>query len=75
MNRHLRTVVAAPMTTSERPYAKRVSVRFENKQGQVALDQIRAAVDGQRLVRKLGVVAAKTGQAVSALSVEMFSRL
>jgi mRNA interferase MazF len=74
INRHLRTVVIAPMTTSERPYPTRVSVTFQSKRGQVALDQIRA-VDRQRLVRKLGSVSAKTAQAVSAILVEMFTRL
>lgn len=73
MNRHLQTVIVAPMTTSERPYPTRVDVRFQNKRGQVALDQIRA-VDRQRLIRKLGSVSAKTAQAVSALLVEMFTR-
>ena len=74
INRHLRTVIIAPMTTSERPYPTRVTVTFQSKRGQVALDQIRA-VDRQRLVRKLGSVSAKTAQAVSGVLVEMFTRL
>jgi mRNA interferase MazF len=74
INRHLRTVIIAPMTTSERPYPTRVTVTFQSKRGQVALDQIRA-VDRQRLVRKLGSVSAKTAQAVSTVLVEMFTRL
>jgi len=61
------------MTTAERPYATRVAVRFQGKSGQVALDQLRA-VDRQRLVRKLGMVSAKTAQAVSTVLVEMFAR-
>jgi mRNA interferase MazF len=74
INRHLRTVIIAPMTTSERPYPTRVTVTFQSKRGQVALDQLRA-VDRQRLVRRLGSVSAKTAQAVSTLLVEMFTRL
>lgn len=74
MNRYLRTVIVAPMTTSERPYPTRVTVTFQSRQGQVALDQIRA-VDRQRLVRKLGSVSAKTGQTVAAVLVEMFTRV
>jgi mRNA interferase MazF len=73
INRHLQTVIIAPMTTSERPYPNRVAVRFQNKRGQVALDQLRA-VDRQRLIRKLGSVSSKTAQAVSAVLVEMFTR-
>ena len=74
INRHLRTVIIAPMTTSARPYPTRVTVTFQSKRGQVALDQLRA-VDRQRLVRKLGSVSAKTAQAVSTVLVEMFTRL
>jgi mRNA interferase MazF len=74
INRHLRTVIIAPMTTSERPYPSRVTVTFQSKRGQVALDQLRA-VDRKRLVRKLGSVSAKTAQTVSAVLVEMFTRL
>ncbi len=73
MNRHLRTVVIAPMTTVTRPYPTRVAVRFQGKRGQVALDQLRA-VDQGRLARRLGVVSAKTAQEMSATLVEMFAR-
>jgi mRNA interferase MazF len=74
MNRHLRTVIVAPMTTTQRPYPSRATVNFQSKQGQVALDQIRA-VDRERLIRKLGSVSPRTAQAVSSLLVEMFTRL
>jgi len=73
MNRHLRTVIVAPMTTSGRRYPTRVSLRFQGKHGHVALDQLRA-IDRQRLVRKLGSVSAKTAGEVSAVLVEMFTR-
>ena len=73
MNQHLRTVIIAPMTTVTRPYPTRVGVRFQGKQGQVALDQLRA-VDRQRMVRMLGKVSAKTGQDISATLLEMFAR-
>ncbi len=72
-NRHLRTVIIAPMTTVMRPYPTRVALTFQAKHGQVALDQLRA-IDRNRLVRKLGRVSPKTAAAVSALLVEMFTR-
>ena len=50
MNQFLRTVIVAPMTTVERTWPTRVKIVFQGKQGQVALDQIRA-VDQVRLVR------------------------
>lgn len=73
MNRYLRTVIIAPMTTADRPYPTRVSLTFQGRRGQVALDQLRA-IDRQRLVRKLGAVSSRTAHAVSALLVEMFTR-
>ena len=73
MNRHLRTVIIAPMTTVVRSYPTRVPIRFKGKDGQIVLDQLRA-IDRQRLVRKLGIVAAGTAQAASAILIEMFSR-
>jgi len=72
-NRHLRTVVIAPMTTVVRPYPTRVALTFHGKQGQVALDQLRA-IDRQRLVRKLGRISPKTADSVSSVLVEMFTR-
>jgi mRNA interferase MazF len=72
-NEFLQTVIIAPMTSTERPYPTRVSVTFQSRKGQIALDQIRA-VDRQRLVRKLGSVSANTAQAVSDVLVEMFAR-
>jgi mRNA interferase MazF len=53
MNRHIATVLMAPMTTKGHPYPSRVSCKFEGKEGQIVLDQIRS-VDAVRLVKKLG---------------------
>ena len=72
-NRHLRTVIIAPMTTVKRPYPTRVALTFQGKPGQVALDQLRA-MDRQRLVRKLGRITPKVTAAVSTVLVEMFVR-
>jgi mRNA interferase MazF len=73
MNRHLQTVIVAPMTTTARPYPTRVEIRFQGKSGQVALDQLRA-VDRARLVRKLGAVSQGTAHSVSDVLVEIFRR-
>lgn len=73
MNQHLQTVIVAPMTTTIRPYPTRVSMRFQGKSGQAALDQIRA-IDRQRLVRKLGSVSPTTARETSDVLLEMFSR-
>jgi mRNA interferase MazF len=71
MNQNLQTVIIAPMTTVTRPYPSRISVYFQGKRGQVALDQLRA-VDRQRLVRKLGTISASVAQEVSDILLEMF---
>jgi mRNA interferase MazF len=72
MNRHIRTVIVAPMTTAGRPYPTRVPCRFKNKRGQVALDQIRT-VDKMRLVQRLGALDTRTAGAVLSVLAEMFA--
>ena len=64
MNRHIGTVIVAPMSTKGRSYPSRVRCQFRGKEGQVVLDQLRA-VDKSRLVRKLGRGDARTGGAVA----------
>lgn len=55
MNRHLQTVIIAPMTTKTRDFPSRVQCEFAGKTGQIALDQIRS-VDKTRLVKKMGKI-------------------
>lgn len=73
MNEPLQTALIAPMTTTLRRYPTRVSTNFRGKNGQIALDQLRA-VDRQRLVRRLGVIAPETAREISTVLVEMFVR-
>ena len=49
MNRWVRTVIVAPMTTKGRPDPTRVLCEFQRKEGYIVLDQIRT-VDRARLV-------------------------
>ncbi len=72
MNRHIRTVIVAPMTTSGRDYPTRIQCRFKNKRGQIALDQIRT-VDKARLAKRLGALDADTAGAVLEVLCEMFA--
>jgi mRNA interferase MazF len=72
INRHLRTVIVAPMTASSRPYPTRVAVRFQGKEGQVALDQLRT-VDRSRLIRDVGVLPSGKARETAAVLVEMFA--
>jgi len=72
MNRHIATVIVAPMTSQGRSYPTRVACRFQGKGGQIVLDQIRT-VDKQRLVKKLGQISASTQESVLAVLAEMFA--
>lgn len=72
MNRQLRTVLVAPLTSTQKPYASRVSSRFAGKSGQIALDQIRT-VDRVRLVRHLGDLDSATAAAVVRRLLELFA--
>jgi mRNA interferase MazF len=72
MNRHLGTVIVAPMSTKGRPYPTRVPVRFKRRSGQIVLDQIRT-VDTTRLVKRLGRLDDRTAEKVLALLAEMFA--
>ena len=66
MNRHVQTVIVAPMTTKGQPYPTRVACTFQGKRGQIVLDQIRA-IDRIRLVKRLGKL--NSGQAANVLAV------
>jgi mRNA interferase MazF len=73
MNRHIGTVLIAPMTTRLRNYPSRVTCEFHGKNGQIVLDQIRA-VDKTRLVRKLGRIDEPTQSAVLDVLAKMFAK-
>lgn len=72
MNRHLRTVIVAPMTPKGAAYTTRVSCKFRGKVGQIVLDQIRT-VDRARLVRKLGTISRPAQEEVLSVIAEMFA--
>src|SRR5947209_7955136 len=72
INRHVRTVIVAPMTTKGQAYPTRVRCRFKGKDGQVVLDQIRT-VDRARLVKKFGKIDGRTAAAVIDVLQEMFA--
>jgi len=71
MNRHISTVIVAPMTTRTRNYPTRVKCIFDNKEGEIVLDQIRT-VDKNRLIKKLGRIDKKTQEEVLRVLREMF---
>ena len=72
MHDHLRTVLAAPMTTGSRAAAFRVSVKFQGQDGLILLDQVRA-LDKKRLVRRLGAVPPATLKATLRVLRDVFA--
>ena len=72
MNRHIETVIVAPMTTKGRTYPTRIPLRFQRKVGQIVLDQVRT-VDKSRLVRRLGKISDRAALQVLSVLKEMFA--
>jgi mRNA interferase MazF len=55
MNKHLNTVIIAPMTSLSKKYPTRVEVKHNNKTGWVVIDQIRT-IDKQRIIKTLDIL-------------------
>ncbi len=72
MNRNMRTVLIAPMTSKGRDYPMRVACQFENKPGEIILDQIRC-VDKRRLIKRLGEISDAEGRSVLKVLAEIFA--
>ena len=53
MNKYLNTIVIAPMTSSLKEYPTRIRVKYKDKIGMIAIDQIRK-VDKKRIIKILG---------------------
>jgi len=53
MNKYLRTIIVAPMTTTSKKYPTRIEIKHDKKTGWVVIDQIRT-IDKQRIIRTLG---------------------
>jgi mRNA interferase MazF len=73
MNRHIATVIVAPMTTKGHVYPTRVPCRFQGKNGLIVLDQLRT-VDKARLVRRLGTIGTAARQTTLTVLGEMFAQ-
>jgi mRNA interferase MazF len=56
MNRHLHTIVVAPMTSTLKNYPTRVAVKHNGQLGMVALDQVRT-IDRSRIIKNMGHLA------------------
>jgi mRNA interferase MazF len=72
MNRHIRALIIAPMTSTIKNYPSRVTTTFQKKRGQIVLDQIRT-VDKQQLIKKLGTISSSAQDKTLEVLQEMFA--
>jgi mRNA interferase MazF len=72
MNKYIRTVIIAPMTSTIKNYPTRVTTSFQGKKGQIVLDQIRT-VDKSRLIKSLGTISSSAEEKVLSTLQEMFA--
>lgn len=72
MNRHISTVIVAPMSTKGSRFPTRIPCRFQGKDGQIVLDQVRT-VDRARLVKLLGTIGTGARKDVLGALAEMFA--
>ena len=72
MNRHIRTVIVAPMTTASKEYPTRISCQFMEKAGHIVLDQIRT-IDKTRLIKKMGTLDSETQLKVISVLQRLFA--
>jgi len=72
MNRYIKTVIVAPMTSAEKDYPTRITCKFKEKEGQIVLDQIRT-IDKARLIKKLGSIDSNTQLAVISVLQKLFA--
>jgi mRNA interferase MazF len=55
INQHLLTVIAAPITSTIKPWPTRLTIKLQRQNSSVALDQIRA-IDRARLIKKITTI-------------------
>lgn len=72
LNKFVRTVIIAPLTTKSRSYPSRVECTFGGKLGQIVLDQIRT-IDKSRLIKRLGRIDRSTSNSLIRTLVALFS--
>ena len=52
MNKHLKTIVIAPITSTSKPYSTRIQISGKLTKGWIVVDQIRV-IDRQRITKQL----------------------
>lgn len=53
MNKYLKTIIIAPITSKSKPYPTRILIELRGKENWVVIDQIRT-IDKRRIYKKMG---------------------
>ncbi len=53
MNKHIRTIIIVPLTSTSNNYPTRVKISYNDKTSWIVVDQIRT-IDKQRIIKTLG---------------------
>ena len=72
LNEHLRMIIIAPLTSTIKDYPFRVNCFVGDKQGSIALDQIRT-IDKARISTYMGHLRPSEIESVKSVLMEMFS--
>ena len=73
-NKHLQTVIVAPLTSTIRHIPTRLVSNFNNMPGEICFDQLKA-IDKNRIIKILGVIDNSEKKLVNTLLINMFSEL
>ncbi len=71
MNKHLRTITIAPITSKSKNYMTRVKFELDGNNNWIVLDQIRT-IDLTRIIKGIGDLDSKEIRKVKAIIKEMF---
>ena len=71
MNKHLRTITIAPITSKSKDYMTRVKFEFEGSDNWIAIDQIRT-IDLTRIVKIIGEIDLKEIRKVKSIIKETY---
>jgi mRNA interferase MazF len=71
MNKHLRTITIAPVTSKSKDYMTRVKFELEGNENWIAIDQIRT-IDSIRIIKIIGELGTKEIKRVKAIIKETF---
>lgn len=71
MNKYLKTIIIAPITSKSKDYPTRIKFRLEGNENWIALDQIRT-IDSMRIIKFIAELEPKEIRKVKAIIKETF---